>query len=150
MMLDDYNSGDAFNSNMKKLYKFDILFGGIRPYLKKAGVAPFDGLRAGTVHAFYPKNKDDYMFSLITMTNESFFEFAVSRSGGSTRMPSVSADDLLNYRLPYNEQLAYKLNNIFFDFSKKIIANIEESQKLAELRDWLLPMLMNGQVTVGE
>ena len=25
-----------------------------------------------------------------------------------------------------------------------------ENQKLTELRDWLLPMLMNGQVTVGE
>ena len=26
----------------------------------------------------------------------------------------------------------------------------QENQKLAELRDWLLPMLMNGQVSVGE
>jgi type I restriction enzyme S subunit len=25
----------------------------------------------------------------------------------------------------------------------------EENQKLTELRDWLLPMLMNGQVTVN-
>lgn len=30
----------------------------------------------------------------------------------------------------------------------KIITLRKESQKLAELRDWLLPMLMNGQVTV--
>lgn len=28
--------------------------------------------------------------------------------------------------------------------------NLHENQKLAELRDWLLPMLMNGQVTVKE
>ncbi|MBW2960422.1 restriction endonuclease subunit S [Mesonia aestuariivivens] len=28
--------------------------------------------------------------------------------------------------------------------------NLRENQKLAELRDWLLPMLMNGQVTVKE
>jgi type I restriction enzyme S subunit len=27
---------------------------------------------------------------------------------------------------------------------------LNENQKLTELRDWLLPMLMNGQVTVGE
>lgn len=32
----------------------------------------------------------------------------------------------------------------------KIQKNLQENQKLAELRDWLLPMLMNGQVTVGE
>jgi len=28
--------------------------------------------------------------------------------------------------------------------------NLLENQKLSALRDWLLPMLMNGQVTVGE
>ena len=28
--------------------------------------------------------------------------------------------------------------------------NLKENQELASLRDWLLPMLMNGQVTVGE
>ena len=33
-------------------------------------------------------------------------------------------------------------------FSKKVINEIE-NQKLTELRDWLLPMLMNGQVRVN-
>jgi len=28
--------------------------------------------------------------------------------------------------------------------------NSIENDELASLRDWLLPMLMNGQVTVGE
>lgn len=37
--------------------------------------------------------------------------------------------------------------NPIFD---KIRINKKENQKLAALRDWLLPMLMNGQVTVGE
>lgn len=31
---------------------------------------------------------------------------------------------------------------------QKIQKNLQENQKLAELRDWLLPMLMNGQVKV--
>ncbi|CAI8207068.1 MAG: Uncharacterised protein [SAR116 cluster bacterium] len=34
-------------------------------------------------------------------------------------------------------------------YEKQIIIQ-RENQKLSELRDWLLPMLMNGQVTVGE
>lgn len=33
---------------------------------------------------------------------------------------------------------------------QRILVNEKENQKLAELRDWLLPMLMNGQVRVGE
>lgn len=35
-------------------------------------------------------------------------------------------------------------------FYKNIINNSKQNQQLTELRDWLLPMLMNGQVSVGE
>ncbi|WP_395625726.1 restriction endonuclease subunit S [Daejeonella sp.] len=44
--------------------------------------------------------------------------------------------------------------NKFYDFMKqsesKKQKNLLENQKLTELRDWLLPMLMNGQVKVSE
>ncbi len=30
----------------------------------------------------------------------------------------------------------------------KMTSNVDENDELADLRDWLLPMLMNGQVTV--
>lgn len=33
---------------------------------------------------------------------------------------------------------------------EKIVKNLQQNQELASLRDWLLPMLMNGQVKVGE
>jgi type I restriction enzyme S subunit len=42
----------------------------------------------------------------------------------------------------YNEQVG----NLY----DLIISNAFQNQKLSELRDWLLPMLMNGQVKVGE
>ena len=32
---------------------------------------------------------------------------------------------------------------------KKIQSNLKQNQELSALRDWLLPMLMNGQVKVG-
>ena len=47
-----------------------------------------------------------------------------------------------------------ELMELFYEKAKPIHAqiqkNLQQNQKLAELRDWLLPMLMNGQVTVGE
>jgi len=42
----------------------------------------------------------------------------------------------------------FKPKATFDALLEKIIANRLESQTLTELRDWLLPMLMNGQVTV--
>jgi type I restriction enzyme S subunit len=47
-------------------------------------------------------------------------------------------------------ELALEYEKQAKNYYKKIKQNIFENQKLAELRDWLLPMLMNGQVTVGE
>ena len=48
-------------------------------------------------------------------------------------------------------------NNIIFEFDtkanamlRKILVNMKENQKLAEIRDWLLPMLMNGQVRIDK
>ncbi len=43
---------------------------------------------------------------------------------------------------------ANKFEDKAFAFYKMIKQNIFQNQKLAELRDWLLPMLMNGQVKV--
>jgi len=48
----------------------------------------------------------------------------------------------------------YKIVNQFYEFMENIQAKkqaaLEENQKLSEMRDWLLPMLMNGQVRVDD
>lgn len=146
MCLNEKNTSDEFGTNLFEMNKFDILFGGIRPYLLKAGFAPFSGLVTGTVHSFDVIYEYDYNFALLTMIHESMFQFAISNSKG-TKMPVVGADDLLEYKLAYNENIVKKFNEIVF-FKEIISKNILENQKLAELRDFLLPMLMNGQVVV--
>lgn len=54
-----------------------------------------------------------------------------------------------NHKIPI---VPIELMKQFFDkvypIHQKIQKNLLENQKLAELRDWLLPMLMNGQVRV--
>ncbi len=150
IVLDKYNFGDSFGSNMKTMKKGDILFGSIRPYLKKAGIAPYDGVRAGTVHCFYTKNTIDSSMCSVMMTSEDMFQYAIMKSGGSTRMPSVSAKDILSYSFAYNQEISSKYNDICSDLINQIILLINENISLASLRDWLLPMLMNGQIKVGD
>lgn len=45
-------------------------------------------------------------------------------------------------------ELQEEYSKIILNFSKKTNKNIQENQQLTQLRDWLLPMLMNGQVKV--
>ncbi len=47
-------------------------------------------------------------------------------------------------------KLQEQFQNFVSNTENKIQENAKQNQKLAELRDWLLPMLMNGQVKVGE
>jgi type I restriction enzyme S subunit len=49
-----------------------------------------------------------------------------------------------------NNGLIEDFHKIFNSSYLKLNENQKENQELASLRDWLLPMLMNGQVSVGD
>lgn len=49
-----------------------------------------------------------------------------------------------------SKKTATEFEEIVSGFYNKIKSNIFQNQELASLRDWLLPMLMNGQVSVGD
>ncbi len=67
------------------------------------------------------------------------------------QQPYINWENYLeNYKVPFPnndyliEKYSFKINNII----DKVIFNELENQQLTASRDWLLPMLMNGQVTV--
>lgn len=71
-------------------------------------------------------------------------------TGGSI-LKNVSQDTLKSIRLVVPPVDIVSVFNATID---KLLAQLvraeEENTKLAELRDWLLPMLMNGQVSVQD
>ncbi|WP_185908884.1 restriction endonuclease subunit S [Campylobacter troglodytis] len=145
--LNSHNAGDTFNTNLFEMQEFDILFGAIRPYLKKAGFAPFDGLVTGTIHSMKAIDPEFFSFILLTLTHKSFFDYAVSISKG-TKMPIIAYDDLANFKIPFNESIVRKFSNIL-NFKEIIAQNIKQSQTLKALRDYLLPLLINGQIKLA-
>ena len=145
--LDQVNRSDKFSTNLFRMNEGDILFGSIRPYLKKAGIAPCKGVVAGTIHSFRVKKESDYNFALFTLCGKTFFDYAVKVSTG-TKMPIVSLDSIMSYKVPYSECIVRRFNRI--DVRHIICSNVQETQKLASFRDWLLPLLMNGQATISD
>ena len=143
--LSELNTSDSFTTNLFEMHRGDILFGSIRPYLHKAGIAPCDGVVAGTVHSYSIRNEQDYNFALITLTRDMFFDYAVNVSSG-TKMPVISSDSILAYKVAYHPDIVKKFNSIAL--MEIITQNVQENQHLMALRDWLLPMLMNGQASI--
>ena len=78
------------------------------------------------------------------------YNYFISASSGSAR-DNLSQNLVRNLiiTLPPNDNLD-KFNKIVAPLICKIIKNRQESANLAQLRDFLLPLLMNGQVTVDE
>jgi len=60
----------------------------------------------------------------------------------------ITKGDLENIQIPLPRDKSLDIFSALSITTKKIEKNIEENQKLAKLRDWLLPMLMNGQVSI--
>lgn len=80
----------------KKFKKGDVLFGRRRAYLKKAALAPFDGICSGDITVFRAK---DYLIPELLpflVNNERFFDYAVKHSAGGLS-PRVKFKDLANY-----------------------------------------------------
>lgn len=85
------------NTFTKVFRKGNILFGRRRAYLKKAAVAPFDGICSGDITVIEAK-EDKIIPELLpfVIQNDDLFDFAVGKSAGSLS-PRVKWTHLQNY-----------------------------------------------------
>ena len=99
----DLNTENTFT---KVFRKGNILFGRRRAYLKKAAVAPFDGICSGDITVIEAK-EDKIIPELLpfVIQNDDLFDFAVGKSAGSLS-PRVKWTHLQNYEfeLPTKEK----------------------------------------------
>jgi type I restriction enzyme S subunit len=149
LCLNQRGSADDFDSNRFRLSRYDLLFGSIRPYLRKAGFSAFNGVANGTIMNFRCRDEQNYSFALCTLTSEAMFQYADTRSrGNGTRMPTINATELLGHIFAYDKQTAFAFNMQVAQYWKMIADNINQNFELIALRDFLIPLLMNGQVRV--
>ena len=85
------------NTFTKMFRKGNVLFGRRRAYLKKAAVAPFDGICSGDITVIEAK-PDRILPELLPfiIQNDALFDFAVGKSAGSLS-PRVKWEHLKNY-----------------------------------------------------
>ncbi len=79
---------------------------------------------------------------------DDLYKHLINLSTGSAR-DNLSQDIIKNlkFTLP-EENLLIRFNEAVNPIISKILINQRENQQLTQLRDWLLPMLMNGQVSI--
>ena len=95
-------------------------------------------------------NEDSFEY-IATFVEHSYFETVKDILAHGATQESVNNDDLLGLAMivPSQDVLQMfhkKAKPLYAQISK----NICENHKLTEVRDWLLPMLMNGQATIAD
>lgn len=77
----------------------DILFGKLRPNLRKCVVVDVDGVCSTDILPLTPKNPDDAFLLSLLMRSHQFASMVASRVGGAS-LPRISASDLLDMAIP--------------------------------------------------
>lgn len=146
--LSEWDNASAVVSN-KFLFKQDeFLFGKLRPYFHKVGVAPLDGVSSTDILVVAPKDEDYYGVVLGHISSAELINYTAAASTG-TKMPRTNWSDIARYEIALPPKDKAKE---FSDFVKSVVqlirSNIVQLRTLASLRDSLLPKLMRGEVRV--
>ena len=140
----EWESATKVTSNKFIFEKGDLLFGRLRPYFHKVGVAPVNGICSTDVAVLVPKGAAWYGYVLGTISSDDFVSYANQTSTG-TRMPRASWNMMGKYQLALPpSELAAEYEKITRPFFDRILTNVHESRFLSIARDSLLPGLVSG------
>jgi len=143
----DYITADGLKGSSTKRFGKHTVFITARGSVGRLVLAGVDMAMNQSCYALRAKPGISHVF-LYFLAKELIHHLQV-KSSGSVFDSIVSNDiELTNLTIPkfeVIEKFAVVVGPVF----EKIANNTKENQHLAQLRDWLLPLLMNGQVTVA-
>lgn len=147
-ILDEWKFDDAPRGQSTTFKRGDILFGKLRPYFRKVGVAPIDGRCSTEIVVLEPRQPEFFGFVLQHLASQRFIDHCVAVSTG-TRMPRAEWKVAGGYvvQVPPLADLA-EFNRLVSTAYGKISALLHQGRTLAAIRDVLLPKLITGELRV--
>lgn len=141
-----------------KFQNGDVIIARITPCLENGKTALItqldnDVIGFGSTEFINIRAKEKYYISFLALLcrTENFRSYAISKMTGTSGRKRVDAKDLLHYQLIVPPDLLLeKFASVVDIHFKKMTANAIQNQNLTDLRDWLLPLLMNGQVSIKD
>ena len=148
--LEEWASADGLASAKFRFTQGEILFGKLRPYFHKVGVAPLDGVCSTDIVVMSPTSPEWFGFVLGHASSSEFVDYTDAVSTG-TRMPRTKWADMARFKvaLPHRD-LAGAFSEIVHSWITGIMSAIHQSRSLATQRDTLLPRLVLGAVRVTD
>ena len=144
--LDTWSFASKVDSGKSQFKKGEILFGKLRPYFHKVGIAPADGVCSTDILVIIPKSNEWHGYVLSLVSSEAFVDYTDSRSSG-TKMPRANWKDMGCYQLALPPApLTKAFQSHVATLHQRISVAVRQNNYLIGLRDTLLPKLINGQI----
>lgn len=148
--LDCWEHSTQIESNKSQFRQGEFLFGKLRPYFHKVGVAPVTGVCSTDIIVVSSISVEWGAFVLFHLSSNELIAHA-DRCSTGTRMPRTSWEHIARYDVAVPPAtIAQSFTKIVAPIVERIVAAIHESRNLAELRDALLPKLISGEIRVPE
>jgi type I restriction enzyme S subunit len=148
--LGDWGFAREVESTKLAFSKGEILFGKIRPYFHKVGIAPLDGICSSDAIVISAKQPEMLPFVLGCVSSDEFVTHATRTSQG-TKMPRADWKVLVKYPLVMPDEQILKQFNMFVGSIVNQTQNLMfKNRNLCQTRDLLLPKLISGEVEVSE
>lgn len=148
MSFDESVPIDNALSGLCRFKKRQILLSNRRVYFHKVCIAAFNGITRDTVIILEPINKDLLGYTYQLINDDIFIDYATRHSYGSEQ-------PVLSWESAKKHKVFKPLKNLELLYSNRInqlidivLKNELEISLLKKQRDELLPLLMNGQVSV--
>ncbi len=146
--LSQWETAAKVTSNKSAFERGQILFGKLRPYFHKVGIAPFDGICSTDIIVVDGLNPELRAFVATIVSTDDFVSYTNQSSSG-TKMPRTSWKLMREYPLARaDKELVFAFSQLIQPMHDKVLQSLIENQSLAEMRDLLLPKLMYGEISL--
>ena len=145
-----YELGETIRSNKFIVEKSDLLVSKLNPWFNRVVYNLEENAISSTEFIVWKTfNRFEKNFLYQVATSEEFIEYCTRfATGTSNSHKRVSPDIMVGFQIPFEKTYIQKFGEITDSIRTQVLQNNVQNQELTQLRDWLLPMLMNGQVKV--
>lgn len=147
----EFKANEEAKSSLQLFRRDDIVIGAMRVYFHRVVLAPCEGITRNTCFVLRPRSSSLREYALLTCFQPEAIEYANVRSKGSTMPYAVWENSFETYPvlIPEEGQLD-RFSRQLAPLIDQIRDSCRENNKLASLRDALLPKLMSGEIDVSK
>ena len=145
--------GKAIASNKYVVPDNSVLVSKLNPQFKRIWLIIDSTDNAICSTEFLPvKATETGVYALYSLLNSDAFSVHLIQNASSSTgsRKRIDPDNCMSYKFPYDQKVFARFDKAIQPLLMKITGIPTETQALVALRDWLLPMLMNGQATISD